>query len=354
MCSSDLAELVAADASLHALHRQIRFSAHLNPVNIPEARAAFFAGAAAPPFTYAPATWAEEARATIDGLVIPGEHPLGVELAAAAAETRAFVDALDLRTPEAFEALAETCDWLPTPDEVYEVPPPPTGQVSPEIGAERMLVTLRDALRRRGMGDWELSWDEVLASRVLVDAARRTVRVNPRARFHEIERTSLVAHEIDVHATRGVNGERQGLHLFALGLARSLLAEEGLAVLAEERVRALPPGFETTHSLFVRAVALAEDMGFRELWDVFAPEIGVTGAWQVALRVKRGLADPARPGRYAKDTVYLRGYRRTKAWLAAGGDLAHLYVGKVGLHHPVGDWIREGWITPGPVPTMWG
>ena len=73
----------------------------------------------------------------------------------------------------------------------------------------------------------------------------------------------------------------------------------------------------------------------------------------MALRVKRGLADPGGPGAYAKDGVYLSGWRRVRAWLADGGDIGLLYVGKVGLEHPVADWLARGWVRTGPVPKLW-
>lgn len=347
-------EIVQADTRLHDVHAAIRFSQHLNPQNIAEARAAFFAGEEAPPFVYAPADWAPEARESLDRLVLPRSHPLGLEVAAAIAETRALVVALEHRDADAFLELAALCDWLPDDDDPDEVPAtPPAGPVVGEIAADRMLATFRDALRRRGLDDWEVAWDPVLASRVLVDAARRAVRVNPAARFRDTDRAGLVAHEIDVHATRGSNGEAQPLHIFATGLARSLLTEEGLAIVAEERVRALSPGFVSRQALMIRAVRLARIMGFRDLYEALVPVAGRGGAWQIALRVKRGLGAPGAPGVYAKDTVYLRGYRRVRAWLDAGGDLGLLYVGKVGVHHPVGAWIRAGWVVPGEVPGMW-
>lgn len=346
-------ELVRADARLHAVHAGVRFSAHLNPENVAAARAAFFAGAEAPPFAYAPATWAADVRAELDRIVVPAQHPLGREVAAAVAETRALVDALDRRDPASFLHLAALSDWLPEPGDDASTVPPPTPPVAPAIGAERMFATLRDALRRRAL-PWETSWDPVLSSRILVDAARRSVRVNPAARFCETDRQGLVAHEIDVHAIRAANGEVQPLRLFSTGLARSLLTEEGLAIVAEEHVRALSPGFVSRQALLLRAVEIARVAGFRELWEALLPETGPAGAFQIALRIKRGLARPDLPGVFAKDTVYLRGYRRVRAWLDAGGDIALLYVGKVGLHHPVGAWIRAGWLTPGPVPDMWG
>src|SRR5205823_5066413 len=136
-------ELVVADAALHALLEKIRFSAHLNPVNIREARDSFLRGAESPPFIHAPATWADDAVEVLDSLRIPRAHPLGLELCSIVDETRALILALRDRTAERFQALAELCDWIPEPAE--EIPdPPPLAPLWAEIPAEDLCSALRD------------------------------------------------------------------------------------------------------------------------------------------------------------------------------------------------------------------
>jgi hypothetical protein len=348
------AELLDADRAYQAVLAGIRFSEHLNPVNIAAARKAFFAGAKAPPFEYAPATWAADAKAQLAAIRVPMAHPLGVALSESMAETVALIHALDRRDAEAFRVLAELSDWLPSAADDGEIPAtPPSGPVAAQISAERMFTALRDSLRQRELHDWEVTWDNVLSSRLLVDAPRKAIRVNPTAHFTELDRVGMVAHEVDVHVTRSDNGTRQPLALFSTGLARSLLAEEGLAVAAEEEARAMSPGFEARQALMIRAVRLAEGCGFRQLFQELVPLAGSNAAFQLALRVKRGLSDPGLPGCYAKDSVYLRGWRKVRAWRAAGGDIAHLYVGKVGFDQPIQEWIEAGWLVPRPVPRMW-
>ena len=81
--------------------------------------------------------------------------------------------------------------------------------------------------------------------------------------------------------------------------------------------------------------------------------VGEATAWGIAVRIKRGLGDPEAPGVYAKDTVYLRGRIRVQAFLEAGGDIADLYVGKVGIEDPVASWREQGWVEARPVPSVW-
>ena len=86
---------------------------------------------------------------------------------------------------------------------------------------------------------------------------------------------------------------------------------------------------------------------------MLAERLGADAAWTIAVRVKRGLAMPGEPGTFAKDAVYHTGYAALREWLAAGGELKQLYVGKVALSHPVAQWIEAGWVYPGVLPPLW-
>jgi hypothetical protein len=165
--------------------------------------------------------------------------------------------------------------------------------------------------------------------------------------------TRLVVHEIDVHARRATNGERQPLKCFVTGLPGSLSTEEGLAMVAEEESGTASPGVLARQSHVVHAINSARTMGFRDLYELMCESVSTGLAWGICTRVKRGLQTPGEPGVYAKDSVYLAGRNKVRKWLDEGGDIAHLYVGKVGLNDPVADWIEQGWITPQHVPALW-
>ena len=216
-----------------------------------------------------------------------------------------------------------------------------------------MIARLEQALRERGLGDWRVERDTVMSARVLVDSAKALIKVSPRARFRKQDLTRLVVHEIDVHATRAMNGGAQLLHVFQTGLPGALLTEEGLAMVSEEVAGVSTPGSLARQQHVIWAVDRARSVGFRQLYEELTERAGAALAWGICLRVKRGLANPGLPGVYAKDTVYLAGRMRVRQWLDEGGDIAHLYVGKVGLEDPVGDWLAEGWVRPRPVPAVW-
>ncbi len=347
-------ELIAADRALDALLSRISFSRHLNPENVAIARATFLDGALSPPFRYAPTPWADDAIAELTAQRVPTSHPFGPLLARAIGDTIALIVALRDRTAEAFDALAQRADWYPSAADALASLPATAGPAAVgSVDAEEMFEVLTRALRDRALTAWRVERDAVMSARVLVDSAKRVVRLNPTSRFRKADVVSLVAHEIDVHVVRAANGSDQPLRLFGNGLPGSLLTEEGLAIAAEERMGTLPTTFLPRQALVLRAVDRARHMGFRDLYESVAAESSEGFAWQVCLRVKRGLADPGAPGVYAKDTAYYRGYRVVRAWLDAGGPMEHLYVGKVGTEHPVTEWLAEGWIRSGPVPEMW-
>lgn len=353
-------ELVEADARLHALHQQVRFSAYLNPLNEAEARAAFLAGEQpAPPFAYAPADWADDLLDALARLRVPRAHPLGQALHDSIEATALTARALRDRTRESFHHLAEHAGWYPTPLGLAGTLPDLALPALRDddlaaIPHAQLLDALRGALPPGS--DWEVVLDPVMSARVLVAAAQREVRVAPGARFRRRDLRALVAHEIHVHVARARAGQRQPLRLFETGLHGAGATEEGLALHAEARVGALHPATLAQQRHVLRAVAHAREAGFAEVYEALVGDVGPTSAWNIALRVKRGLADPARPGVYAKDTVYLEGFLQVHDALSADPRrvLAELYTGKVGVGHPVGAWLSEGWLQPGEVPAIWG
>jgi hypothetical protein len=347
--------VLRADAAHHAVLQEVMFSRHLNPYNGEQARDAFLAGAAAPPFAYHPLLAADALADRLRSLRVEGDHPATALVQRSIDGTRLLVEALRDRSAAAFDALNQVGDWYP-PVAKPQLPPdePRPRDIEPMVGAEALIRHLRAALAERSLGTWTVATDPSMAARVLVDSARRQIRVDPQARLHPRELARLVVHEIDVHAWRTWNGEGQPLHLFSTGLPGSLATEEGLAMVAEERAGVLAPGSLRRQLRVWEGIHMARQSSFRELYDWLAQEDGPQAAWSLAVRLRRGLADQQGPGVYAKDSVYLSGYLRVRRWLDAGGSISNLYVGKVGVEDPVADWLDAGWLRRRPVPAWWG
>lgn len=344
-----------ADQAHHALLREVSFSQHLNPLNEAEARRAFLHGRALePPFRYQPLVEADALLRRLDDVEPPRDHPLGEVVGRCMDGTRLLIRALRDRSAESFDALAREGGWYPDPALLaVRFAPEPSDGGPFDVRADQMMERLRMALDERGMADWRILPDRVMAARVLVDGAKRVIRVSPDSLFRARDLDRLVVHEIDVHVQRAVNGQAQALRVFETGLPEALQAEEGLAMLAEQRAGVATPGALARQAVVVRAIDMARRVGFRELYEALAAEVGPGLAWGIGLRIKRGLARPGEPGVYAKDSVYLAGFLQVQAWLEAGRDMRALYVGKVGLRDPVGDWVAAGWVRWQPVPAIW-
>lgn len=343
-----------ADEHHHRILRRIPFSRHLNPSNVREARHAFRGGAQAPPFRYQPLIEADALLRELDDICPPDDHPAGALVARTIQSTALLIRALRDRTPQAFHQLALRADWYPDAEmRALTFPDPPPDPQPADQSSAVMIAKLEEALQVRQLHGWRVERDTVMSARVLVDSAKRLLRVNPLARFRVRDLRRLIAHEIDVHVVRAHNGQSQALHCFSTGLPGSLATEEGLALVAEEEAGAASPGVLSRQVEVVRAIHDARRLGFRELYDELAARQGPALAWGICLRIKRGLADPSLPGVYAKDSVYLRGRMLVRQWLDDGNDIRQLYVGKVSLTDPVAQWLEEGWLRPGRIPMLW-
>jgi hypothetical protein len=346
--------IIHADRVLHELNKRISVGSYLNPTNTGAARLAFVAGAKAPPFEYATASWVDSEIELLQTLKVDKGHPFGEMLAASVRSTAHMYLALRDRTPEAFGRLAESSGWIPSEEVVQaaSLEVPMKDEAPFVFGAQGMKLELEKALALRGYVSWVVEINHVMAARVSVDSAKYLIKVNAAAKFRERDVAKLVAHEIDVHVTRGKNGEGQPLHIFSTGLPNSLETEEGLAIYSEELARASTPGGRWRRGLVCRAILWAQEMGFRDLFDRIVEVAGPAMAWGISVRLKRGIADPSLPGVYAKDVVYYRGEIRVAKWLQSGGSLSTLYVGKVGLEHPVEQWLSEGLLGSREVPEL--
>jgi uncharacterized protein (TIGR02421 family) len=145
-----------------------------------------------------------------------------------------------------------------------------------------------------------------------------TRRVNP-----------LIQHEVGTHVVTYWNGAAQRLKLLATGLAGHDELQEGLAVLAEYLVDGLTPSrLRTLAGRVVAARSIRDGAAFTDTYRLMADEngFGPRAAFQMAMRVHRG-------GGFVKDAVYLRGLQRVVGYLADGGRLDTLLVGKIALNH---------------------
>lgn len=68
------------------------------------------------------------------------------------------------------------------------------------------------------------------------------LNISPKIQLNKAQLQALLAHEVDIHLTRYLNGKKSGWNIFSSGTAYYLRDEEGLAVWSAMQV--LPEGEE--------------------------------------------------------------------------------------------------------------
>lgn len=157
----------------------------------------------------------------------------------------------------------------------------------------------------------------------------------------------LIQHEVGTHIVTHQNGLAQPLKLLAVGLANYDELQEGLAVFAEYLAAGLTPlRMRTLAGRVVAARMLVDGAEFVETFRSLCERYGFgeRAAWQIALRLYRG-------GGYVKDSIYLRGLQSVLDYVANGGHLETLLVGKVATEHApiIEELQRRRVLNPAPL-----
>lgn len=145
---------------------------------------------------------------------------------------------------------------------------------------------------------------------------------------------ALLHHEVGTHIVTWANGKSQRLSQLHTGLAGYDELQEGLAVLAEYLVGEL--SVARMRLLAGRVIAvrrLIEGETFPGIFhELRAHGFTQQQSFTISMRVWRS-------GGLTKDAVYLRGLVRLLEYLARGGDLDLLFIGKITEAHV--DLVRE-------------
>lgn len=199
------------------------------------------------------------------------------------------------------------------------------------ISVNQAKIRLEQAMEKYGF-DWKVEEKEMVA-KACVNITNKTLYLKKGDFFTNKFMNRLIVHEIGTHIMRYENGLQQPYKIFSLGLTNYLSTEEGLAVLNEERHSCLTKSTVKTYAARVFAVHKALKSNFRETFNALKEYVGDENAWDITLRVKRGIGDTFFPGAFTKDYLYLKGYFEIKEYLKKGGDIQDLYYGKINLGH---------------------
>ena len=197
------------------------------------------------------------------------------------------------------------------------------------ISTGQARVHLEFAMQKYGF-DWQVRQKD-MASKACVSIKGKTLLIKKNSFFTKKFLNRLIVHEIGTHIMRYQNGLQQHYKIFSLGLTDYLGTEEGLAVVNEELNHCLTKATLKTYAARVIAVHKALKCTFRETYNYILPYVGKNNAFDITLRVKRGLGDTMFAGAFTKDYLYLKGYFEVRKFLQDGGEVKRLYYGKIGL-----------------------
>lgn len=235
------------------------------------------------------------------------------------------------------------------------------------IGAEEFCSLLKQALEHYLVPNWtiKLSPRRRLLCSHNHKAASIVFRVPKKLSISRERARRLIAHEIEVHTLRRLNGADSRLHILKRGLAGYSKTEEGLALYHQHKRdtgRKHLPGFwdAWASTLMYRAgFAAAYHRLYQAQLDTRnakderdARKQAQLVAWNLCLRSSRGIAKPGAPGiGYFRDHIYRQGYQEVAAAVERYGEnniLPLLFVGKIGLDDlPV---LEQFELKPGRLP----
>jgi uncharacterized protein (TIGR02421 family) len=158
---------------------------------------------------------------------------------------------------------------------------------------------------------------------------------------------ALLHHEVGTHVLTWFNGRAQPLQQLATGLAGYDELQEALAVFAEYLAGGLDsPRLRLLAARVVAAHSVEQGADFVATFRTLTGEHGIPPgeAFDVAERVHAS-------GGFTRDLIYLRGLVRLLDYLAAGGELAPLYIGKMAHRHMgvIGELRERGFLRPSPL-----
>lgn len=157
------------------------------------------------------------------------------------------------------------------------------------------------------------------------------------------EMRSIVAHEIEWHYLRKLNGRKSSLKLFERGWANYIETDEGIAIYNQNRF--LTPQDRKYYSIFERYffVEYAKKHSYkrliRKLIEFYDGDYERVFVYM--LRLKRGFVDPSKSWVFMKDVVYVNGYMSIQDAIEQWVRMKDLYMGKLHL-----DDIALLWDTP--------
>jgi hypothetical protein len=144
---------------------------------------------------------------------------------------------------------------------------------------------------------------------------------------------SIIAHEIEGHYLRKLNGKKSPFSLLSRGWAWYILTDEGIAIYNQNRF--LSPRDIKYYGIFERYyfVGYALKHSYRKLIENLSEmyDADYERVFSYMLRLKRWFEDPSKSGVFMKDVIYVNWFFAVSRYLDTGWKLEDLYIGKLSI-----------------------
>ncbi|MDQ7021946.1 MAG: DUF1704 domain-containing protein, partial [Candidatus Gracilibacteria bacterium] len=145
------------------------------------------------------------------------------------------------------------------------------------------------------------------------------------------EMRSIIAHEIEGHYLRRVNGRKLDYNIFSAGTAKYIEIDEGIAVYNQNRFLNNQDikfyGIYEGYYLLNFALNNSYNNLLEKLLEFYKYDF--EKIFNRLVRIKRGFQKASDEGVFYKDVVYLNGYLKINKFIEEGGSLKELYLGKI-------------------------
>lgn len=180
----------------------------------------------------------------------------------------------------------------------------------PMLDAEAIKSLFNQQLKALGLSKWKAKVEKTHATNIRIKS-NHTVGIpeNKKASLRRVKQ--LIAHEVMAHALTRDRGEKQQWHIFSYGFPQYIYTQEGLAVTHE--IKATPEYQEHILYRTARDAFLAEEANRvtgKELMKLLLSMFSPSKAWQVFIRLKRGMTNTHTIGGSGRDAVYFIGQQQ--------------------------------------------
>ncbi len=204
------------------------------------------------------------------------------------------------------------------------------------------IVPEQDFLSTQEIKDYMKKFNHIYGIKVKVLEAESTARFVMKgdtlmfrkwAIVWKREMRSIIAHEIEGHYLRKINGRKSQFSILSRGSAWYLEIDEGIAIYNQDRF--ITPVDKKYYSIFERYyfVQYALKHSYKRLIKHLAEfyDDDYERVFAYMLRLKRWFTDPSKEWVFMKDVVYVNGLQKVQDYIESWWSLESLYVWKLNI-----------------------